>query len=216
MSTRDWWDWHRSYDDPESPLAHRLSIVQRQIRDAVDAAPAGPIRVVSVCAGQGRDLIGALASHPRRHDIRARLVELDSRNVVAARAALRAADLPGVTVVAGDAARTDAYLGAVPADLVLVCGVFGNVTNGDIEHTVKTLPQLCAAGATAIWTRHRRPPDLTVSIRAWFTAAGFVEHAFETVPNGSVSVGVHRFQGSPVPLKVGRCLFTFLDREPRP
>jgi hypothetical protein len=194
-------------------LSHRLDIVQRQIRDAVNAAACGPIRVVSVCAGQGRDLIGALSEHPRRHDVEARLVELDERNVAAARAALGAADLPGVTVVEGDAARTDAYLGAVPADLVLVCGVFGNVSDDDIEHTVKRLPQLCAAGATAIWTRHRGPPDLTVAIRAWFAAAGFIERAFEIVPDSNVSIGVHRFEGAPVVLEVGQRLFTFVDRE---
>jgi len=211
-STRDWWEWHRRYDDPESALAHRLIIVRRQISDALDAAPPGPIRVVSVCAGQGRDLIGALSNHPRRRDVEARLVELDERNVAAARATLNKAELPGITVVEGDAARTDAYHGAVPADLVLVCGVFGNVSDDDIEHTVKTLPQLCAAGATAIWTRHRRPPDLTVAIRAWFATAGFVERAFETVPDGSVSVGVHRLERSPMSLEVGKRLFTFVDR----
>jgi hypothetical protein len=118
--------------------------------------------------------------------------------------------------VEGDATRTDTYRGAVPADLVLVCGVFGNVSDDDIEHTVQTLPQLCTAGATAIWTRHRRPPDLTVAIRAWFAAAGFVERAFETVPDGSVSVGVHRLEGAPVPLEVGKRLFRFVDRESAP
>ncbi|GHD35622.1 hypothetical protein GCM10010335_31060 [Streptomyces galbus] len=32
-----------------------------------------------MCAGQGRDLIGVLAGHPRRDDVRARLVELDEK-----------------------------------------------------------------------------------------------------------------------------------------
>lgn len=211
--TRDWWDWHRSYDDPESALAHRLDIVRRQIRAVVDAAPAGPIRVVSMCAGQGRDLIGALAGHPRGLDVEARLVELDTRNVAAARAAADIADLPGVTVVQGNAGEMDSYLGAVPADLVLVCGVFGNVSDADIEHTVQTLPQLCAPAATVIWTRHRRPPDLTINIRAWFATAGFRQNTFETVPDGSVSVGSHRLEAPAAPLRAGRQLFTFLDRK---
>jgi hypothetical protein len=34
--------------------------------------------VISLCAGQGRDLLGVLADHPRREDVRARLVELDA------------------------------------------------------------------------------------------------------------------------------------------
>ena len=73
---------------------------------------------------------------------------------------------------------TDAYEGAVPADLVLVCGVFGNVPPDSIENTVRRLPQLCAPGATVIWTRHRRKPDLTPRIRGWFRAASFVEVSF--------------------------------------
>src|SRR3989442_973015 len=31
----------------------------------VDQAPPGPLRAVSICAGQGRDLIGVLREHPR-------------------------------------------------------------------------------------------------------------------------------------------------------
>jgi hypothetical protein len=35
--------------------------------------------------------------------------------------------------------------------LVLVCGVFGNISAKDIEGTIARLPQLCADGATVIW-----------------------------------------------------------------
>ena len=74
--SRDWREWHTAYDG-DTPLTQRLAIVQARIADALDAAPPGPIRVISMCAGQGRDLLGVLADHPRRADVRARLVELD-------------------------------------------------------------------------------------------------------------------------------------------
>ena len=61
MAQRDWHEWHAAYDNPGSGLARRLAWVQDQVRAALDAAPAGPVRVISLCAGQGRDLIGALA-----------------------------------------------------------------------------------------------------------------------------------------------------------
>ena len=85
---------------------------------ALDAAPPGPLHAISLCAGQGRDLIGVLARHPRRDDVTARLVELDPRNAAAARDAAEVADLPRVEVVTGDAALTDQYAGMVPAYLV--------------------------------------------------------------------------------------------------
>jgi hypothetical protein len=78
----DWARWHDRYDE-DSPLARRLVVVQERIRELLDRAPAGPIRVVSICAGQGRDLLPVIASHARRDDVRARLVELDPRNVAA-------------------------------------------------------------------------------------------------------------------------------------
>jgi len=209
VTTRDWHAWHAPYDDAGSPLARRLAIVQRRIREAVDAAPAGPLRAVSVCAGQGRDLIGSLRDHPRRHDVVARLVELDERNVEIARAAARGAGLDGVQVVAGDAGISDVYAGAVPADLVLVCGVFGNVTGTDVAHVIQRLPELCAPGATAFWTRHRLPPDLTPAIRGWFERAGFDEIGFDA-PEGMVfSVGANRLHGDPRPLELGVRLFQF-------
>ena len=108
---RDWLEWHRPYDVPGSSLAVRLSLVQGHIVRALDEAPAGEIRIVSMCAGQGRDVIGALRAHPRRADVRARLVELDPRNAVIAREMADAAGLGRVEVVTGDASVSDAYLG---------------------------------------------------------------------------------------------------------
>ncbi|MEQ1787321.1 MAG: SAM-dependent methyltransferase, partial [Acidimicrobiales bacterium] len=67
----DWVAWHAPYDDPGSNLARRLRWVQRRIRLALDDALPGPIRVLSLCAGQGRDLLEVLPDHPRRGDVRA-------------------------------------------------------------------------------------------------------------------------------------------------
>ena len=41
-----------------------------------------------------------------------------------------------VEVVTGSAAWTDVYAGIVPVDVVIVCGVFGNVPEGDVARTV--------------------------------------------------------------------------------
>ena len=61
----------------------------------------------------------------------------------------------------------------VPAELVLLCGIFGNITSADIQRTIATSPQLCRTGATVIWTRHRGEPDLVPTICDWFEARGF-------------------------------------------
>jgi hypothetical protein len=207
----DWWEWHEEYDETGSPLELRTRIVHRHVRFFLDAREAGtPIRIVSICAGQGRELLPVLSSHPRRTDVRARLVEIDPRNVAAACEYVTEHALDWhVDVVRGDAAFTDAYRGAVPADLVLVCGVFGCVAPDDARATIAALPQLCATGATVVWTRQRLPVDRSAEIRRWFADAGFLEEAFESPGEDASWVGLVRFDGEPVPLVRGVRLFTF-------
>ena len=54
-----------------------------------------------------------------------------------------------------------------------------------------------------IWTRHRRPPDLTRQVRAWFAESGFEEIAFDALETSVfISVGV---PGSAAPRQPG-CL----------
>ncbi|MFF2959324.1 class I SAM-dependent methyltransferase [Streptomyces sp. NPDC057963] len=201
--------WHDRYDLPGSWPTGRLRAVAARIRAALDAAPPGPLRVISVCAGQGRDLIEVLADHPRRDDVRALLVELDPRNTAFAQESARAAGLDQVDVVTGDAALTDHYRGTAPADLVLVCGVFGNITDEDIEHTVGTCTQLCASGGTVIWTRNRAAPDRVPLICGWFEERGF-ERRWLSEPDAGFGVGVHRFTGEPDQLAEGMRMFDFV------
>jgi hypothetical protein len=204
----DWKAWHERYDDPDSELSRRLEAVKEQVRAAFDRAPAGPVPVVSLCAGQGRDLLEVLADHPRRADVQARLVELDP--VLAASARERAAEFGQVEVVTGDASLTDQYVGLVPAELVLLCGIFGNIRSEDIRRTVDASPQLCRTGGTVIWTRHREDPDLAPSICDWFEALGF-ERVWLSDRDAGFGVGVHRFTGVPEPLITGQRLFSFVS-----
>ena len=195
----DWHEWHRAYDQPDNPLTRRLAIVQQCIRDALDASPPGPIRVVSMCAGEGRDLLGVLGTHPRSADVSGRLVELDP--VLAATAREHAP--ASVEVLCADA-------GGVPADLVLVCGVFGNVTDADMTGTIDLLPTLCAPGATVVWTRHRRPPDATPAVRQRFAANGFDEIGFHAPEGTMFGIGVHRLASPPQPFRAQARLFEFV------
>ena len=211
MAERDWLAWHAPYEDPDSHLSRRLRTVQDLLRDALDAAPAGTIRLVSMCAGQGHDVLGVLTDHPRRSEVRALLVERDPRNIDLAtdRAATAAGD---IVIREADAGTTTAYQDEVPADVVLVCGVFGNITDPDVHHTIATLPSLCTPSTTVIWTRHRRPPDLTPSIRRWFSEAGFVELAFVAPDDMYYGVGAHRFAGTPDPFRA-QTLFEFVGHD---
>lgn len=205
----DWHAWHDRYAAPDSALTARLRTVTERIGAVLDAAAPGPIRVVSVCAGQSLDILGALADHPRRADVSARLVELDPRNTAAAQEAAAALGLTGVEAVTGDASLTDSYAGATPAHLVLVVGVFGNVTAADIERTTGYLDGLCAPGAHVVWTRNRKEPDLFLRACGWLEQRGF-ERVWVSEPRVRQGVGVHRFTGTPRPLPAGERMFSFV------
>jgi hypothetical protein len=184
--------------------------VQRRLAERLSAAPSGAVRLISMCAGQGRDLFGVLPSHPRRGDVTAVLVELDHRNVDVARATAARTGLSQVEVVEGDAALSDIYAPFLPADIVLACGIFGNISDQDLERTARNISMLCRIGAAVIWTRHRNEPDLTPRIRSWFAESGFEELSFDAIDNESKSgIGTVRLMGAPPPFQSDFRFFTF-------
>ncbi len=205
----DWTRWHQAYEDPQSSHSQRLAVVQTAICDWVDSQPPGPLRLVSACAGQGRDVVGALRDHPRRADVTGVLVEYDADVATQARSSIREAELTGIQVLVGDAGNTSAYTGWTPADLLLFCGVFGNISDQDVHRTIEMLPAFCAPTATVTWTRHRVAPDLTPQVRSWFAEAGFEEVAFISPGENRFAVGVHRLVRSPMAFAPDRQLFTF-------
>ena len=209
----DWSAWHDEYDDPGSVLSQRLKVVQTQLRSALDECADGRLRIISLCAGQGRDVLEVLADHPRRDDVRALLVELDPEIAARAASAARALGLDQVEVRAGDAALIDQYAGMVPADIVLACGIFGNISDEHIQRTIAALPQLCRSGAPVIWTRHRDDPDPVPQICSWFESLNF-ERLYVSDPTAPYGVAVHRYTATPAPLIPGTHLFTFRHHKP--
>lgn len=192
----DWDRWHDPYDDPTSGLARRLVVIQSALTDWLDDTAPQPVRLLSVCAGDGRDIIGVLTGRDDAVRVEAILLELDPRNVRRARRWVAAAGLDSVRVRECDAGLLSEWASAAPADLVLLAGVLGNISDADVRATIAALPGVCAPGAIVIWTRHRNAPDLTGPIRTWLQTAGFEERSF-TAPNDAIfSVGVHHYRGA--------------------
>ncbi|SDG26997.1 class I SAM-dependent methyltransferase [Klenkia brasiliensis] len=205
----DWYAWHAPYDELVSPLSRRLAVVQDAVRGVLDDARPGPLRVVSLASGQARDLLPLLIEHPRGVDVQALLVEQDARNADFAEGAVLGAALHGVRVVVGDAGDGDVLADAVPADLVLACGLFGLLDDDEAEAVVRALPHLLAAGGRVVWTRNRRHGDPTRRLRDAFAAAGMSEVSYTAgaPEEGSFSVGVARWDGPDGRLAAGTRVF---------
>jgi hypothetical protein len=206
---RDYVAWHDAYDDPTSSLSARLRQVQHEIAAWLDRTP-GPIRILSSCAGQGHDILGVLEDRPYdRERVFGALIELDPKNAAAARDWIVRLGVD-FEVVEADAGTTSAYAGLVPADLLLLSGIMGNISASDIERLVHVSRQLCAPTATVLWTRGAQDPDLGPDIRRWFAEAGFDEVACEEWIEGTgMRVGVEQLTVDPEPLRLGEHIFTF-------
>lgn len=209
---RDYVAWHDGYADPNTSLARRLAVVRHHVAGALDAI-GGDGRILSLCAGDGRDVIEVLAERPARHRPATVLVELDP--ALADTARRRAEDVGvEVEVITGDAGATATFAHHLPADVVLLCGIFGNVSEADIATTVATVPAMVAPGGFVIWTRgwFADQPDRRPAIRSWFADTGLDEVAFDSEPQG-YGVGVARSSeesAAPTDRPLPERLFTFV------
>ena len=120
------------YDDPTSNLSRWLDEVVNAIRSALDSASPGAIRLISLCSGDARDITRALGDHPRRADIVGCVVEFDRHLDSAARMNLSAIQ-SSVTARCGDASGPSLVSDMLPADLLLLVGMFGNVSDTDVH-----------------------------------------------------------------------------------
>ena len=205
----DWQAWHEPYADPGSPLSRRLAIIRRHIESWLDdVATERPI-VLSVCAGDGRDLLQVLAQRKDSDRVSGVLIELDDDLCARAQEAIAEIDLRAIQVRCADAGDPASYTDAVPADLIILAGVFGNISDADVRGLVRLLPAMCRPGARVIWTRHRNAPDLTVAIREWLAEEFFRERSFTAPSDALFSVGVHDYVGPSVPWDPPTSLFTF-------
>ncbi|GAA3204986.1 class I SAM-dependent methyltransferase [Dactylosporangium siamense] len=210
--SRDWVHWHQEYDTPGSSLDRRLEVVRRELRKALGTSPAEPDgtrRVISICAGEGRDVLPVIAEHDRR--VHALLIELDP--VLARRAGETADDLglSRVEVRTADAGEADAYLDVPPAHVLLACGVFGNISAADVRRTIAALPTLLVPGGIVIWTRARgdNGTEPAQEIRALFAEHGFTELSFTAPDDARFRVGMHRLAGAARHGALSGRLFTF-------
>jgi SAM-dependent methyltransferase len=188
--------------------------VREQVVAALDALPPGPVTVVSICGGQGLELLGALADHPRRADVGGRLVELDERNAEIARSRAAAIGVDRLEVRQGDASTSDSYADLPRADLVVLSGVFGHLAPADRQTLIGFLPRICAADGKVVLTTYEVQPERTEELRAIFGANGFEEIDDTLTPGGTFGIIVEQLRGAEQPFVAGAYLFDFGSSHP--
>ena len=199
---KDWREWHRHYDNPNSSTALRLAIVQRDLRRALAEAPRdedGIINLITMCAGEGRDVLPVLAEQDGGERVKAILVEYDPNISQIASAAVENLGLSEVEVRTADAGTTDTYSDLPPAQILTVCSVFGNIPAADVRRTVATLPALMAPDGIVIWTRSEDEPSQ--GVRRVFLEHGFTEMSFTITEDNLFRIGMNRLADRPADLR---------------
>lgn len=206
---KDWQKWHTLYDDSESGLAKRLRLVQEAIGNSLPKKPEDKYQIIDICSGDGRDLLEVLAHYPNNDNIHSYLVEIDDKLARESERTASDKGLQNVTVMNGDASSLRTYKNVTPADLILLCGIFGNISNDDIRNTIESLAQLSKQGTRVVWTRHLRSPEVVPMIRHSFIANDFKEVDYKTTSDDSYAIGIYEFYGLPQRLNDDIRLFTF-------
>ena len=83
------------------------------------------------------------------------------------------------------------FADVIPVDVLLLCGVFGNIHHETAESVIGSIPDLVNAGGYVIWTRGGSHPDRRPEIRSFFRAAGLEEISFTGDPE-PFGVGLNR------------------------
>jgi hypothetical protein len=203
--------WHAQYDDPTSWLTRRLQVVRARLDASLDSVDTARPRLLALCAGDARDVIPVLRSRPDGRRVAAVLVEGDEVLAERARAAAQVAGLPDLEVRRADAGDVRSFRDVLPVDVLMLCGIFGNIDRPMVRHVVSQVPAIVTSGGFVIWTRGAKgADDPRAEVRRWFVDEGMTEMSFDGPPE-NYRVGVNRVVASrPGELDGGR-LFSFVE-----
>jgi amino acid adenylation domain-containing protein len=213
VNSIDWNIWHAEYETSPA-LQARLNLVRAQIAEAVSQCPSGPIKIINMCSGDGRDLMLALHEHPRRNDAIAILIDNNLEIVTRGRQMAAEAHLgQQLTFIHGDASLARSYEHAGQADVLVLSGFLGHLRHDDALNFVRQLPMFCKNGGSVVWSRHLLLHDGTeqvARIRGEFRRTGFEESHFSQTAEDGFAIGRSRFTGVAAPFDAQQKLFDFV------
>jgi hypothetical protein len=189
----------------------RLRVVQEHLAECLDVAPPGAVKVLSMCAGDGRDVIGVVQSHPRRNDVSAWLVELNRQSVdLGLHYTTHAGLEKSLRFVNEDATVYTTYKYIAPADIVLVCGVWGHVPPPERGGLVQAAAALTRAGGSVIWTRGvSKGMSRFDEIDSLFAEPAWEKVRVSFTADKSWAVATHRYRGPAQELPADGQIFHF-------
>jgi hypothetical protein len=189
----------------------RLRVVKVHLAECLNDAAQGPLRLVSLCAGDGRDVIDVLQSNRRRNDVGAWLVELNGQSIADGALHMKASGLEKlVNFIHADATDYLTYQTLVPCDIILLCGVWGHVPVNERALLVRALASFSKPGGSLIWTRGiSRGMDRLNEIQSQFANSSWERVRLSFTPNDKWAISTHRYCGPSLELPASGRIFNF-------
>ncbi len=209
----DWAEWHKRYESVPS-LQERLAVVCEEISLAISATRTKPVRILSICSGDGRDVILSTAASKLRKSISGVLIELNPDLVARGRSTIKEFSLQEeISFQCSDATKSETYRSIAPAHIVVLSGVFGNLKYEDVGLLIDSLRSLCEPKARVIWTRNLNEfgdgETVVGGIKKLFANVNFTEASYTKTPSGVFAVGTHVYEGETLNLPARPVLFRF-------
>jgi 2-polyprenyl-3-methyl-5-hydroxy-6-metoxy-1,4-benzoquinol methylase len=209
----NWSGWPElAYERPK--YRERLRVVQEQIAQCLDEAPHTPLRILSMCAGDGRDVIGVLQSDCQRREVEAYLLELNGQSVTAGIKRAKASGLENVIrFIHADATAYSTYRDLAPFDIVLVCGVWGHVPAQDRAKLIRALASFCKPGASVIWTlKISQGEHRLAEVRTQFDTACWSPVRQVLTSDRKLAVCTYVYRGATLEVPANGQIFSFREK----
>jgi ubiquinone/menaquinone biosynthesis C-methylase UbiE len=216
FSRVNWSGWPElAYQRPN--YRERLRVVQEQLAECLDQAPHNPLRLLSICAGDGRDVIGVLQSHRRREDVEAYLVELNGQSVSEGVKNVRGSGLENVVkFIHADATEYSTYKNLAPCDIVLICGVWGHVTANERANLIHALALFCKPSGKVIWTRKiSKGEHMLKVVQSQFDEASWTLVRQSSTSDNKWAVCTYRYHGPALEVPANGRIFSFATKPER-
>jgi hypothetical protein len=146
-----WNDWHIIYDDKESAPYKRSLLTQQLINNYLISHKKNII-ILSICSGQARDILPAIAGREDKDRITTYLLDIDKDCLEYAQEYACIHDIPNVHTINKDASLKESYDDIPKADLIVICGLFGHLVPEDIATTASFLAHISDNDAHVIWS----------------------------------------------------------------
>ena len=174
-----WNDWHIIYNDKESAPYKRSIITQELVNNYLNIHKKNII-ILSICSGQARDILPAIAGREDKDRITTYLLDIDKDCLEYAQEYARIHDIPNVHTINKDASLKESYDDIPKVDLIVICGLFGHLVPEDIATTALFLQTLIEDNATVIWSRNKFFNDHSDNIRNIFWEAKLKKYQYDS------------------------------------